>query len=186
MAQQLFDTLQPTVQDELRTIIRKELAAENDKNLKALTQATFLTDALWHVHELRATVLVPVGGKDVKIFDLIPGLTAGTNLSSLWVGVTVPTETYRSLHGDLTWHVTLHRKDGTARERTTTSGKFNCGRFFVNTDEMVKSWGSTFKTENFDSIAYITVDVIFKRNHEEKRIKWKVVDKHDDSQSSKE
>lgn len=178
MAQQLFDGLQVSVRDDLRAIIRKELALENDQKAKAFTETTFVIEALWPVHELKATVEVGLGDKGVKIFDLVPGLTAGVTPATSWVGLSFPKETYASLHGDFTWHVTIHRKDGTAREKTTTSGKFNYGRFFVNTDELVNTWGTTFKTENFDGISRIIIDVHFKRNNEEKRTAWKTVDKH--------
>lgn len=49
MAQQLFDGLQESVRDDLRTIIRKELESE-----KKVKDATVITEALWPVHELKA------------------------------------------------------------------------------------------------------------------------------------
>jgi hypothetical protein len=174
MAQQLLDGLQQCVRDDLRTIIRKEL-----ENEKKVTDATVATEALWPVHELKATVQLTPTSNGVKIFDLIPGLTASANEKTSWVGLKLPKDPTPSLHGDLTWHVTINRKDGTATEKTTVSGKLNCGRFFVKTDELAVSWGTAFKKENWDSITNIIVEVHFKRNNEEKRTKWKTVQEHD-------
>jgi hypothetical protein len=180
-----FSTDCKSVRNDLRTIVRNELTLENEKLLKIYTKTAFLTEALWAVHELKATIDVAVGcgiGKGIKVFDIIPEMTVSHNPKTWWVGLTFPKEEFASLHGDLTWHVTIYRKDGTAREKSTTTGKFNYGRFFVNTDETVPSWGSTFKTEEPESISRITVEVLFKRNNEERRTKWKTVEKHENEE----
>lgn len=103
----------------------------------------------------------------------------GTNSKTLWVGLEFLHEEYPAeLHGDLTWTVTIHRKDGSSSNKKTSSGKFNYGRFLISVDKLVKSWGSLFSSEVIDNIKDITVEIVFKRSNEKKITNWIVETRH--------
>lgn len=172
--QRVLNGLKDSVREEIRAAIRKEVEAE----VRDVTP-TIDGEALWAVHELRAIITAPIGSKNLKVFDLIPGLTAGSNPSSKnWVGLNFPENAPASLHGDLSWTIILTRKDGTKCTKDVTTGKLNCGRFFVKTDEHVISWGTPFKDEDFDVLSTFTMEVVFRRNNDKKITEWKTVKKH--------
>jgi hypothetical protein len=188
MAQQLCEELRTTIEKEveekLRTTIRQEIEKEVEQELRTkieneskTTTASSLSEAFWAVQKLKAVAHLSDNTKKLAVFkDIIPDLNVSFDPQASWVGLYMPKQLIPSLHGNLTWIVTFHRKDGSISEKETTSGKFNCGRFFVKTDQVVKSWGSSFKKENWESVALIIVEVLFERNSEEKIKTWKTIE----------